>query len=230
MSQLRIGLVAEGVTDHIVIEAALSAILPEPFVLQLLQPEATRPELGTGWCGVLKWCLEFRSRGLAGLEDDPTLELFDFIVLHLDADVAGGAYDQCGPEIDAQATGLGLLPCAKPCPPPGDTVHALETVLLTWLGVVGSGPRTLLCFPSKSIESWVAAALFPSSHALLADIECTPALDAKLAQLPLAQRIRKRRTDYIKHANKISEAWADVCVRCEQARQFHAAVQAVAGT
>lgn len=229
MSELRIGLVAEGVTDQIVIEAALNAILPDPFVLQLLQPEATRPKLGGGWCGALKWCLEFRARDLARLEDDPTLEFFDLIVLHLDADVADGAYDQCGTGIDEQADGLSLLPCVEPCPPPGDTVDALRTVLLSWLGVVGSGPRTLLCIPSKSIESWVVAAMLPDSHALLVDIECEPALSARLAQLPLAQRVRKNRRDYNKHAGKISKAWADVCVRCEQARRFDSAVQAAVG-
>ncbi len=230
MSELRIGLVAEGVTDQIVIEAALSAILPEPFVLQLLQPEATRPELGGGWCGVLKWCLEFRARGLARLEDDPTLELFDLIVLHLDADVADGVYDHCGAGIEALAAGLGSLPCAEPCPPPGDTVDALEMVLLTWLGVAGTGPRTLLCFPSKSIESWLATVLLPSSRALLDDVECTPKLDVMLARLPLAQRVKKKQRDYNKHARKIREAWADVCMQCEQARRFHATVQAVAAS
>jgi len=228
MSERRIGLVAEGVTDQIVVQAALSAILPEPFVLQLLQPEPTRPELGGGWCGVLKWCLEFRARGLARLEDDPTLELFDLIVLHLDADVADGAYAQCGAGVDGHANGLGVLPCAKPCPPPGDTVDALKAVLLTWLGVVSSGPRTLLCIPSKSIESWVAAALLHGAHALLVDIECTPKLGEKLGRLPLAQRIKKGRREYLKHANKITETWADVCAQCEQARQFHAVVQAAA--
>lgn len=48
---LHIGLVAEGATDSVIIEAALKAILTQPFVLTSLQPEATQPQLGTGWCG-----------------------------------------------------------------------------------------------------------------------------------------------------------------------------------
>ncbi|MEI8208133.1 MAG: hypothetical protein WCG16_02930 [Methylococcales bacterium] len=52
MSELRIALIAEGATDLIIIEAALKAIIKPPFILNLLQPEATRPDIGGGWCGV----------------------------------------------------------------------------------------------------------------------------------------------------------------------------------
>ena len=38
MSSLRIGLVAEGVTDSVIIQAALTAFLQRDFVLNLLQP------------------------------------------------------------------------------------------------------------------------------------------------------------------------------------------------
>lgn len=69
----------------------LAALLPRSFVLTLIQPEPTRPELGGGWCGVLKWCREFQRRGYGALEDDPTL-LFDVMILHLDADVADKSY------------------------------------------------------------------------------------------------------------------------------------------
>lgn len=43
MSELRIALIAEGPTDAVIIEAALKAILGRPFILQTIQPEATRP-------------------------------------------------------------------------------------------------------------------------------------------------------------------------------------------
>jgi hypothetical protein len=88
MSELRVALIAEGPTDAIIIEAALKAILDRPFVLQTLQPEATRPTAGAGWCGVFKWCRAFAERGSARLENDPTLPGFDLFVVHVDADVA----------------------------------------------------------------------------------------------------------------------------------------------
>jgi len=88
MSDVRIALVAEGPTDKVVIEAALKALLQRPFVLTLLHPEATRPDLGAGWGGVFKWCYEFRQRGAAGFEADPILGGFDLVIVHLDADGA----------------------------------------------------------------------------------------------------------------------------------------------
>lgn len=86
MSELHIGLVAEGVTDQIVIETALKAILTQSFVLTRLPAEATRDTHRGGWCGVFKWCKEFRALGHAGLAQDPTLELFDLVIVHLDGD------------------------------------------------------------------------------------------------------------------------------------------------
>ena len=97
MSDLRVALVAEGPTDAIVIEAALKALLPRPFVLTQLQPEPTRPKLGTGWGGVLRWCLAFATRGHARFEDDPTLPGFDLFVVHVDADVAEKSYADVSP-------------------------------------------------------------------------------------------------------------------------------------
>lgn len=92
MSELRVALVAEGPTDAIVIEAALKALLPKPFVLALLQPERTLPKVGAGWGGVLRWCDDFAAREHACIEDDPTLPGFDLCILHVDADVTEASY------------------------------------------------------------------------------------------------------------------------------------------
>lgn len=225
MSELHIGLVAEGPTDQIVIESALRAILGRPIVVTLLQPEATRPKRGEGWCGVLKWCLEQRGLGFERLEDDPTLGLYDLIVLHLDADVADKAYVDCGFCMTDPAVDLSALPCAAPCPPAVATVDQLQAVLLGWLGLAAPGPRTMLCLPSKAIESWVAAAWLPADHALLAgDLECVAALADRLKGLPLAMRIRKTRREYAAASLAIRQHWSTVCDRCEQAERFQQAV------
>ena len=92
MSELRIALVAEGPTDYVLIEAALKAVLPQPFILTQLQPEATRPDLGQGWSGVLKWCQAASQRHQGPLELDPTLLGFDLLILHLDVDVSTMTY------------------------------------------------------------------------------------------------------------------------------------------
>lgn len=67
-SSLRIALVAEGRTEFEVVNAALTAILaPRSFVLVLVQPDATRPQLGAGWGGVLKWCHQAAERAREAL-------------------------------------------------------------------------------------------------------------------------------------------------------------------
>src|SRR5512136_1119125 len=119
MSDLRVALVAEGPTDAIVIGAALRAVLsPRTFVLTQLQPEPTRPKLGTGWGGVLRWCMESASRGHSQIEDDPTLPGFDLFILHADADVAEGAYADVSNEIVevARQRRWPVLPNRVPCP------------------------------------------------------------------------------------------------------------------
>ena len=230
MSDPRIALVAEGPTDQVIIEAALKAILPSPFVLTLLQPEATRPDLGGGWGGVLKWCRDFRARGHGSIEDDPTLEFYDWVVIHLDADVADKSYADCGPalEQEAQRMGWGALPCSLACPPPAATVNNLIAVLLSWLDTPVTGNKTILCIPSKSSEAWLAAAVFPGNHNLLQDIECAMNMENRLAQLPKSKRIKKSKREYLSHAATITASWVGVRRLCSQADVFHLEIDAIA--
>jgi hypothetical protein len=220
MSELRVALIAEGPTDRILIEAALKAILSRPFTLAPLQPEPTRPQTGTGWCGVFKWCREFTARSYGCLEEDPTLPGFDLFVVHLDADVAEKRYADCGRAVAGAANSLPLLPCAQLCPPATDTVDELRKRLLAWLGVVQVGPRTALCVPSKAIEAWLAAGVLDATHPLLNGLECNLAVEAGLAALPTVKRIRKRSLEYQKHAPLLTKNWTIVSGLCTQAERF----------
>jgi hypothetical protein len=234
MSDPRIALVAEGPTDRIVIEAALKAILNRPFLLNVLQPEPTNPRSINGWGGVFKWCQQFRQRGAASIEADATLSNFDLVIVHLDADVADKSYADLGAAVVQAAAHLQPLPCALACPPPGDTVAALEAVLLDWLGLTptpsATGARSVFCIPSKASESWLAAAVLPAGDALLTGLECRADLETRLAVLPRAQRIRKGQRDYQAHASQITSRWSDVTARCQQAASFTLQVGAIAGT
>lgn len=152
MSDLRIALVAEGPTDRIILEKALEAVLKErSFVLQQLQSENLKPKLGGGWCGALRWCQAARTRHRGPLDDDPTLQTFDLVILHLDADVAGKKYADCGPSLEEQARkhSWGPLPCSRPCPPASQSAAALGFVLRSWLGGATPGEKTLLWLPKK---------------------------------------------------------------------------------
>lgn len=71
MSDYTIGLVVEGTTDRIVIEAALQHVLAEQtYTLTQLQPEIsdgfTRGgfgSTGSGWSGVYYWCRQLVKMG-----------------------------------------------------------------------------------------------------------------------------------------------------------------------
>lgn len=230
MSDLRIALIAEGPTDQVIIESALKAILTRPFVLTLLQPEPTRPALGGGWSGVLKWSREFCSRGFASLEEDPTLGLYDLFILHLDADVAHFSYSDTRRELEeeAQQVGWGTLPCAQECPPPDATINSLKPVILSWLGIGAIGDKTVLCIPSKSSEAWLAAAVYPDNQALLNALECALNMQARLAQLPKGQRIKKTVREYRNYTDTIKTNWSAVRQKCTRANSFHTEFSTIA--
>ena len=225
MSDLRIALVAEGPTDYVIIEAALKAFLPQPFILTQLQPEATKPEIGGGWGGVLKWCSMAGERFQGPIDQDPTLVDFDLLIIHLDVDVATFNYADCGENIAllAQQKSWANLPCAQVCPPVGSTVQALQTVITSWLGQASLG-GTVLCLPAQSSGTWLAAALLDAAHPLLTNAECDITVESRLAQLPKSQRVKKSRREYMQHAAELTNKWADVKNMCSQAGQFETAV------
>src|SRR5206468_4098251 len=111
---------------------------------------------------------------------------YDVLMLHLDADVADRSYANGGIEEAVQD-----LPCVQACPPPAASTDPLRVVLLRWVGESYVPPRTVLCTPSKSVEAWVVAALFPNDMSVTRGIECWPNPESRLAQLPHDQRIRK---------------------------------------
>ncbi len=227
--ELKIALVAEGPTDLEVIQAALKAVLPHPFIITLLQPEATQPQMGSGWGGVLKWCDAAQQRHHGSLDTDPTLMGFDLLIIHIDVDVSTAQYDNCGAAVTqlAQQNNWGTLPCSQPCPPVADTVAALMSVIQSWLGGATPGDRTLLCLPAQSSGTWLAAAVLSPGHPLLAKGECDVNLENRLATLPKKQRIKKTKRDYQAHAPSITQNWTQVKGLCSQAAKFEQTVLTV---
>ena len=229
MSDLRVALVAEGPTDAVIVEAVLKALLTRPFILTLLQPEPTRPKLGAGWGGVLRWCLNFANRSPASFEDDPSMPGFDLFMVHIDADVAEMSYTDVSNEVAAMAAQRDwpLLPNSHPCPPALASADVMRACLLSWAGLSVPGPKTVLCVPSKAIEAWLTAAVFDNGHALLNNLECNLNLERQLKTLPKAQRIKKTRREYPVRAHNVTQSWATVRQRCSQAERFSKELKAV---
>jgi len=216
---LRLALVAEGPTDRVVIEAAISSMLdPRPFVLNQLQPEASLAfgPLGGGWGGVYRWCRQAAVRSGGSLDADPLFAFHDVLVIHLDADVATERYQSANIHEDP-----GDLPCAQPCPPPNATTDRLRRVLLRWVGEIVLPDRTVLCTPSKSTEAWVLAALFPNDPAVVGgNLECLPHPDNRFGQQPIESRVYKSESDYDSHTDSLRDAWPTVTESCTEARRF----------
>ena len=95
---LRIAAVVEGPTDAIVLQAILSALLPDTdFEFQTLQPEGSiafgSPSFGrtgAGWAGVYRWSRQAACEGEGSVSGSSALSYHD--VVHVDADVAGKTY------------------------------------------------------------------------------------------------------------------------------------------
>lgn len=219
---LRIALVAEGPTDLVIIEAALNAILEQSFILIQLQPEPTRRDLGNGWGGVLKWCLETAKRFSGNIDEDPTLSYFDLLIIHLDVDVTGFSYSDLGTTGEELISNRNRtdLPCAKQCPPVADSVEALQQVLRSWLAPVNAGNKTVFCMPAQSSGTWLAAAFLPNSHKLLTNAECDPSVENGLSQLPKKLRVKKNQREYRDKAVEITRHWGKVKTICSQALVF----------
>ena len=184
------------------------ALLAKPFVLTVLQPEATLPAMGSGWGGVLKWCDAFALRGAAALSTDPLFAHFDLLIVHMDADVTGFRYADLGAAIAARATERAWpeLPCACPCPPASPCADAARACLLAWAGVASAGPGAVLCVPSMAVESWIVAARGRALPNPVAGLECDRDLSTRLAQLPKGLRLKKSVRDYRPIAADVTRA------------------------
>jgi len=228
-SMVRVALVAEGWTDQIVVEAAVASLLAgRSFALKLLQPEdplATGPFAVArpgGWTGVYRWCREAVAR--AGcLRDDIILSSYDILILHLDADVADSNYASAHIQDAPDPTDL---PCASPvCPPPSATTDPLRIVLLRWCGETAAPDAVVLCTPSKNIEAWVLAALYPQDTAVTSGnleriAEPANLLQGKPATERLVRSGKKDRGRYQARQKDIEDAWPHVRAICTEAERF----------
>ena len=153
------------------------------------------------------------------MSESSALSNHDVLIVHVDADVAGGTYAN-GNIRDAPHDDL---PCEEPCPPPDGTTNALRRVILKWLGEREFPRRVVMCTPSRNIEAWVLAAVWPDNNVVRRDDwECHPRPERQLGALPKARRFRKRQEDYRRKEDVIEKAWPMVSARLTEAARFEA--------
>ena len=224
---LRFAVAVEGPTDAIVLEAVLTALLPDDeFVFQTLQPEGSAAfgsapfgRTGAGWTGVYRWSRQAVSEGCGSVSGSSVMSNHDVLIVQVDADVAGETYAR-GNIRDAPHDDL---PCEKPCPPPDCTTNALRRVVLNWLGEGECRREIVLCTPSKNIEAWMLAAVCPENAVVRRDDwECHPEPEGQLRALPKAVRFGKRADDYRRRQGLIENVWPAVSERLTEAARFEA--------
>ena len=177
--------------------------------------------------GVYRWCRQSASEGSGSVSGSSVLSNHDVLIVQVDSDVADKTYSS-GSIRDAPRQDL---PCEKPCPPPSKTTDALREVVLNWLGEPDTPPRVVLSTPSKNIEAWVVAAVWPDNNLVRRpNWECRSNPEDQLAQLPKVRRFEKHEDDYKRKEKEIQNGWRNVSARLTEAgrfeREFLAAVTA----
>ncbi|EFL52991.1 conserved hypothetical protein [Solidesulfovibrio fructosivorans JJ]] len=230
MSDKAIGVIAEGITDFYIIEAALNAILTESFTVNLIQPEEPMGCTGGGWPGVYRWCRQVSAAGGETLASSPLLSEYDIIIIHLDADVSTSQYSD-GNITDNPNNDL---PCQINWPPICDTIDRLVAVVEGWLSPLVIDPHSVLCIPSFCTESWVAVGVFgKNDRSILNDIEFYDKIYQYLHGMPSRQRLvgtkdgkfKKNTQKYKVNRSTITENWDFIKEHCLQARDFSNSVE-----
>jgi hypothetical protein len=228
---LEIAFVVEGPTDFHMLEAVIGNLLEgRDYVPHTLQPERSEafeflPGEEGGWPGVCRWCLQAAEQGGGKLSNNiisnKLFDIFNLLILQLDADVAKARYSDGGFQDPFPAP---MLPCEKPCPPPFATTDPLRAVALGWMGEPVTPPFLVLCTPSKALETWVLVGLFPHTVARWRDVECRPNPANTLRGQPMNRRlVRGRHKDvdmYRESAPKFARNWNEVTARCSEAARF----------
>ena len=224
---VRVAAAVEGPTDAIVLEAVLNALkrllTNIEFEFQTLQPEgsvafgSSPSRTGTGWGGVYRWCRQSAAEGGGSVSGSSVLSNHDLLIIQVDADVAGKTYSSAGIR-DAPSQDL---PCNRPCPPASGTTNALRTVVLGWLGERQCPCRVVLCTPSKNMEAWVIATVWPTNPMITrGNWECHPSPEGQLGNLPRNRRFRKRASDYRDRQNELTKGWPRVSATLQEAARF----------
>ncbi|WP_315004706.1 hypothetical protein [uncultured Selenomonas sp.] len=160
MSEYRVGIITEGPTDIHLITGILENGFPSHrFLPTLLSPTQEELDLqkkdgGFGWRSVYLTCRELKDR----LAFSTCVGGFDFLVIHIDGDVAYHRYEDAG-IVDAP----GVLPCAALGDEIGSVCAKLEGVLSEWIGNMSDTPQIVFCIPYISTETWAGALVFPES-------------------------------------------------------------------
>jgi|GEM_PF-1461327 len=226
---LRVGFVAEGPTDFVALNAAVRALFGDvdytPTLISPLVDKSLAAQTGGGWAKVYLWCRQMLSDSGGNARNSSLFQQHEILVIQVDADVADKRYtdDQriMNPPQDLPLNMPCARPCTTPCPRPREITDALRAVVLGWLNETSTPPQTVICIPSRSIETWVLVALFPNDPtAKRANIECRRDCDVRLKTHGLIKSGQKLINEYRANEKAMAAAWGHVRGRCAEAERF----------
>lgn len=185
-------IIAEGHTDQLVIEAMLmSALGIDRDLIQFVQPDERETQVRGvaspgGWTLVLAYLRE--RRHLAALQ------LNDYVVLHIDADVC----EEPGFDVPRRAEGVAL--------DADQLAEAIQARLIQEMGETYGAVRERVVFAIAvdSVECWLLPALFPDRLALRA--KTTGCLESANDELRRQGASALSRGD-----SKVPRAYQDAC-------------------
>lgn len=225
---LRIAVVAEGCTDLEILKPVIEAMLKgKSFILTPLQPETSAAfvndgnagKLGGGWVGVCRWCVQSSKLTNGNVQNDPLFWANDLLIIHLGADVAHKQPQDAPRELEL--TLIGRIPCNSPCPPVEASIIPLRAAIQHWLDQAQLSNKVVMCIPSKSMDAWVVAILFPRDRtAKRSNWECNLNPESRLAQQPRPNRIAKGVNDYRKKSEELRLGWPGIATRLSSAARF----------
>jgi hypothetical protein len=202
---MRVGVVAEGPTEALLMEALLDSYFPGSEVRRI-QPDLTlAAHLGAGWKGVRAWCrengalLDAVMNGIAGDE-------LNLLVIHADCSMAHN------------------VGAREECPPASDTADALRQVIITdWLRVDEAPASVVLMTPSMTTDTWLFVG---AGYAIdeLEPIECSFEVEAALARRRDYRwrdgQVKKSGRAVAELAERAVRGWDAARLQCTEASRF----------
>lgn len=228
MCEIRVGIVAEGPTDQLLIRGIINAEFPDiSFVFTNISPtedellSGIKPE-GFGWGGVYKVCKHLNEKRAllqaAGVA-------FDVLVIHLDGDVMLLSYNSA--KLDPEPLD-GELPCYEMTGSIESNCEKLQEVLLSW--GIGDDPGIVCCIPYINTDVWAGYILYDAHREFLSERLTEEELDSFLLQRSKKERrlirmhgsqVKKDTRVYREVSDMIStELLHEMCKRFGQLNMF----------
>ncbi len=230
MYDYHVGIVAEGVTDVIMIEKIIQTVWNDRhLIFTTLSPTAkeitheVEKREGFGWRSVYEVCHEISDRleiqRAAGVS-------FDCVVVHLDGDVGASTFQNANINNPVDPN---ELPCFTKGKSVKENCEVLEHIVEKWLGNT-FGVGRAFCVPYINSDLWVAFCAYPEFRKNMFEGWEVDSLNKFLLMMPKSSgrlirkkdgRIRKKTKEYRYSVENIDESvWACLCDSFVQANRF----------